>query len=309
MKTQIMLTMLACPSKPLGGIQMDFGRLVTAMVTPFGEDLQINWPQVKVLIDELIEVQKSDSIVICGTTGESPTLSEEERLQLFEAAVKYANGRCKIIAGTGSYDTAQSIKSTVQAEKLGVDGILLVVPYYSRPSQEGLYQHFKSIAEATVLPVMLYNVPHRTGSFLTAETTVRLAQISNIIASKEAHAGLDHMSQIISHVSPNFKIYSGDDSLTLPVLAIGGYGIVSVASHIIGVQMKQMIDYFLKGENGKAAQLHAELLPIFKGLFRVPNPVAVKHALSLRGINVGGVRLPLLDITEEEGQFVQSLLR
>jgi 4-hydroxy-tetrahydrodipicolinate synthase len=288
---------------------MDFGRLVTAMVTPFGEDLQINWPQVKVLIDELIEVQKSDSIVICGTTGESPTLSEEEKLQLFEAAVKHAKGRCKIIAGTGSYDTAHSIKSTVQAEKLGVDGVLLVVPYYSRPSQEGLYQHFKSIAEATALPIMLYNVPHRTGVFLTAETTERLAQIPNIIATKEAHAGLDHMSQIISQVSPNFKIYSGDDSLTLPVLAIGGYGIVSVASHIIGFQMKQMMEYFLKGENGKAAQMHAELFPVFKGLFCVPNPVAVKHALSLRGINVGGVRLPLLDITEEEGRFVQSLLR
>jgi 4-hydroxy-tetrahydrodipicolinate synthase len=287
---------------------MDFGRLVTAMVTPFGEDLQINWPQVKVLIDELIDVQKSDSIVICGTTGESPTLSEEEKLRLFEVAVKHANGRCKIIAGTGSYDTALSIQSTVQAEKIGVDGVLLVVPYYSRPSQEGLYQHFKSIAEATALPVMLYNVPHRTGSFLTAETTIRLAGISNIIASKEAHAGLDHMSEIISNVSPNFKIYSGDDSITLPVLAIGGYGIVSVASHIIGAQMKQMIDYFLQGENGKAAQMHAQLFPIFKGLFRVPNPVAVKHALSLRGINVGGVRLPLLDITEEEGQFVQSLL-
>jgi 4-hydroxy-tetrahydrodipicolinate synthase len=288
---------------------MDFGRLVTAMVTPFGADLQINWPQVKVLIDELIEVQKSDSIVICGTTGESPTLSEEEKLQLFEVAVQHANGRCKIIAGTGSYDTAHSIKSTVQAEKLGVDGVLLVVPYYSRPSQEGLYEHFKSIAEATALPVMLYNVPHRTGSFLTAETIMRLAQISNIVATKEAHPGLDHMSQIIAHVSPNFKIYSGDDSLTLPVLAIGGYGIVSVASHIIGVQMKQMMNYFLKGENSKAAQLHAELFPVFKGLFRVPNPVAVKYALSLRGINVGGVRLPLLDITEEEGQFVQSLLR
>jgi 4-hydroxy-tetrahydrodipicolinate synthase len=288
---------------------MDFGRLVTAMVTPFGEDLQINWPQVKVLIDELIDVQKSDSIVICGTTGESPTLTEEEKLQLFEVAVKHANGRCKIIAGTGSYDTAHSIKSTVQAEKLGVDGVLLVVPYYSRPSQEGLYQHFKSIAEATALPIMLYNVPHRTGSFLTAETTMRLAQISNIVATKEAHAGLDHMSQIIANVSPAFKIYSGDDSLTLPVLAIGGYGIVSVASHIIGVQMKQMMDYFLQGENAKAAQLHAQLFPIFKGLFQAPNPVAVKYALSSRGINVGGVRLPLLDITEEEAQFVQSLLQ
>lgn len=295
--------------KLLGGIFMDFGRLVTAMVTPFDENLQINWSRVKVLIDHLIDVQKTDSLVICGTTGESPTLTEAEKLQLFEFAVRYVNGRCKVIAGTGSYDTAHTIHSTLQAEKLRVDGILLVAPYYNRPSQEGLYQHFKMVAEATQLPIMLYNVPHRTGITVAYETTVRLAEISNIVASKEAHADLDHMTQIISRVPNEFKVYSGDDSLTLPVMAIGGYGIVSVASHIIGAEMKQLIDYFLSGENLKAAEAHAKLFPIFKGLFRVPSPAPVKHALFLRGIDVGGVRLPLLEVNEAEGLFIQSLLR
>jgi 4-hydroxy-tetrahydrodipicolinate synthase len=287
---------------------MDFGRLVTAMVTPFGEDLQVNWPQVEVLINYLIEIQKSDSIVICGTTGESPTLTEEEKLRLFEVAVKCANGRCKIIAGTGSYATASTIHATQQAEKIGVDGILLVAPYYNRPSQEGLYQHFKAVAEATKLPIMLYNVPHRTGISVSYETTARLAQIPNIVASKEAHADLDHMTQIIVRAPQHFRIYSGDDSLTLPVLAIGGYGIVSVASHIIGVEMKQMITYFLQGENAKATQLHAQLFPVFKGIFRMPNPAPIKHALIIKGLNVGGVRLPLLDVTDKEALFLKSLL-
>jgi 4-hydroxy-tetrahydrodipicolinate synthase len=287
---------------------MDFGRLVTAMVTPFGEDLQINWPQVEVLIDYLIEVQKSDSIVVCGTTGESPTLSDEEKIRLFKVAVSHAKGRCKIIAGTGNYDTANTIHATLQAEKVGVDGILLVAPYYNRPSQEGLYQHFKAVAEATKLPIMLYNVPHRTGISVAYETTVRLSQIPNIVASKEAHSDLDHMTQILLHASEHFKVYSGDDSLTLPIMAIGGYGIVSVASHIIGAEIKQMIAYYLEGENTKAKQLHAQLFPVFKGIFCAPNPAPIKHALLLKGLNVGAVRLPLLKVNEEEARFVQSLI-
>ena len=287
---------------------MDFGRLVTAMVTPFNKDLQINWPEVEVLINYLIEVQKTDSIVICGTTGESPTLTEEEKHQLFALAVKCANGRCKIIAGTGSYATASTINATQQAEKLGVDGILLVAPYYNRPSQEGLYQHFKAVAEATSLPIMLYNVPHRAGISVSYETTVRLAQIPNIVASKEAHSDLDHMTQIIIRVPQHFKVYSGDDSLTLPVLAIGGYGIVSVASHIIGAEMKQMITYFLQGEIVKATQMHARLFPVFKGIFRMPSPAPIKHALIIKGFNVGGVRLPLVEVTESEETFLKSLI-
>jgi 4-hydroxy-tetrahydrodipicolinate synthase len=288
---------------------MDFGRLVTAMVTPFDENLQVNWPQVEILIDYLIDVQKSESIVICGTTGEAPTLSEAEKLKLFGTAVRHAKGRCKIIAGTGSYDTAHTIKSTVEAEKLGVDAVLLVAPYYNRPSQEGLYQHFKAVAEATSLPIILYNVPKRTGVFISYETIIRLAQIPNIVASKEAHADLEHTTQLIARVPQEFKIYSGDDSLTLPILAIGGYGIISVASHIVGAEMQQLIQYYVGGENAKASKLNAELFPIFMGLFSAPSPAPVKHALALKGINVGGVRLPLVKVTEEEGLFVQSLLR
>jgi 4-hydroxy-tetrahydrodipicolinate synthase len=287
---------------------MDFGRLVTAMVTPFDEDLQVNWSQVEVLVNYLIEIQKSDSIVICGTTGESPTLTEEEKLRLFDISVKVADGRCKIIAGTGSYATASTIHSTQEAEKLGVDGVLLVAPYYNRPSQEGLYQHFKAVAEATKLPIMLYNVPHRTGISIDYETTARLAQIPNIVASKEAHADLDHITQIILRVPDHFKVYSGDDSLALPVMAIGGYGIVSVASHIIGIEMKQMLNYFLQGENAKATQLHVQLFPVFKGIFRMPSPAPIKYALSIRGLNTGGVRLPLLAVTEKEELFLKSLM-
>jgi 4-hydroxy-tetrahydrodipicolinate synthase len=287
---------------------MDFGRLVTAMVTPFNEDLQVNWPQVDVLINYLIETQKTDSIVICGTTGEAPTMTDEEKLSLFEVSVKAAKGRCKIIAGTGSYATANTIHSTQEAEKRGVDGILLVAPYYNRPSQEGLYHHFKAVADSTKLPVMLYNVPHRTGISVDYETTARLAQIPNIVATKEAHTDLDHMTQILLRVPNHFKVYSGDDSMTLPVLAIGGYGIVSVASHIIGIEMKQLITYFLQGENAKAAQLHAKLFPVFKGIFRMPSPAPIKQALNIKGLNVGGVRLPLLDVTEKEVLFLRTLL-
>ena len=195
-----------------------------------------------------------------------------------------------------------------QAEKLGVDGVLLVAPYYNRPSQEGMYQHFKAVAEATKLPIMLYNVPHRTGINVSYETTVRLSHIPNIVASKEAHADLDHMTQIISRVPKHFKVYSGDDSLTLPIMAIGGYGIVSVASHIIGKEMKQMMEAFLNGENTKASELHAQLFPVFKGIFRMPSPAPIKHILRIKGFRVGGVRLPLLDVTEKEELFLQSLL-
>jgi 4-hydroxy-tetrahydrodipicolinate synthase len=286
---------------------VDFGRVITAMVTPLMADLQIDWQQVDVLIDYLIEEQQTDTLVISGTTGESPTLSDEEKLHLFEVSVKRGQGRCKIIAGTGSNDTRHSIHLTREAEKLGVDGVLLVAPYYNRPSQEGLYQHFKAVAESTSLPVMLYNVPHRTGIQVAADTTIRLSHISNIVASKEATPDLNHITEVISKSAEGFRVYGGDDSLTLPVLSIGGYGIVSVASHVIGKEMKQLVQAYLSGNNRQAADLHAQLYPIFTGIFRVPSPAAIKHALNLRGVQVGGVRLPLLAVTEEEGRFVESL--
>lgn len=290
---------------------MEFGRLVTAMVTPFDENLQVNWDQVKRLVDYLIDEQKTDSLVISGTTGESPTLTDEEKLRLFEVCVAHAKGRCKIIAGTGSYDTAHSVHLTKEAEKLGVDGILLVAPYYNRPSQEGLYQHFKTIAENTNLPVMIYNIPSRTGIHIEAKTTIRLAQVPNIVATKESVSDFDHLSTILANVSSDFKLYSGDDSLTLPMLSIGGYGIVSVASHVIGKEIKAMIQAFIEGNVIEAAQLHTRLYPIFSGIFncphRVPSPAPIKYALGLKGINVGRLRLPLLEVDENEAAFIREL--
>lgn len=290
---------------------MEFGRLITAMVTPFDSEGQIDWQTAGKLIDYLIDVQLSDSIVVSGTTGESPTLSEDEKVKLFQFAVQHAAGRCKVIAGTGSNNTAHSIHLTKAAEASGVDGVLLVAPYYNKPTQEGLYQHFKAIAESTKLPVILYNVEGRTGVNITVETTLKLAQLDNVVATKDC-ASLDQLTQIISGAPQGFKVYSGDDSATLPALAIGGYGIVSVASHIVGAQMKELIDAYLHGNVKEAASLNGKLFPIFKGLFHcphpVPNPVAVKYALGLKGLPVGGVRLPLVGTNEAEAHFLRNLV-
>lgn len=286
---------------------MDFGRLITAMVTPFDQSYQINWKETEKLIEYLINEQQTDGIVVCGTTGESPTLTETETLDLIQFVVKQVNGRCKVIAGTGSNNTRHAIEMSKKAEQLGVDGLLQVAPYYNRPSQEGLYQHFKALADATRLPNILYNIPKRTGINIEVETTIKLAAIDNIVGSKEAHADLDHITTVISNTDPSFKIYSGDDNLTLPILSIGGYGVVSVASHVIGKEMKRMITAYLEGDVKEASQLHHQLHPIFRGLFLCPNPVLVKYALTLHGIDVGGVRLPLVKASEEEEQLVKSL--
>lgn len=289
---------------------MDFGRLITAMVTPFNEQGEIHWEETARLIDYLIEDQKSETLVVSGTTGESPTLSDKEKVELFEFAVKHAAGRCKIIAGTGSNNTAHSIHLTQDAERAGVDGVLLVVPYYNKPSQEGMYRHFEAIANATKLPIMLYNVPGRTAASLSAATTLRLAQIPNIVATKEC-VSLEQVTQISAGAPEHFKVYSGDDAAGLPAIAVGAYGIVSVASHVVGAEMKRMIDAFFGGAPVQAAQIHQKLFPVFKGLFEcpqpLPNPVAVKYALTLRGLNVGSVRLPLIAPTEYEQEFIRTL--
>lgn len=286
---------------------MDYGRLITAMVTPFDEQGNVSLEQTAKLIDYLIEEQKSDALVVCGTTGESPTLSDEEKLQLFEFAVKHAAGRCKIIAGTGSNNTAHSIHLTAEAQKLGVDGVLLVVPYYSKTNQEGLYRHFEAVAASTKLPVMLYNIPGRSVINMTAETILRLAEIPNITSIKEC-ASLDQLAEVAGLAPEGFKVYSGDDAATLPALAVGAYGIVSVASHFIGEPMQQMIHAYLEGETAEAAKLHQKLLPIFKGLFECPNPVLVKSALNERGIEVGSVRLPLVPPTDAEAARLREIL-
>lgn len=287
---------------------MDFGRLVTAMVTPFDENLNVNWTATEQLIDHLIEEQRSDSLVICGTTGESPTLTDDEKIELFRLAADRAKGRCKIIAGTGSNDTRHSIHLTKEAEKAGVDGLLLVSPYYNRPSQEGLYAHFRKVAEATSLPVMLYNVPKRTGVTIDANTIVRLAHdVPNIVSTKEAHDNLDLVTTIVGQAPETFKVYSGDDILTLPMMSIGAYGVVSVASHLIGPDIRSMMEHYVEGRVVEASRLHVSMQSKFNALFRLPNPVMVKTALRVKGFDVGGVRLPLVNGTEEDEQFIRDI--
>ncbi|MEX1028953.1 MAG: 4-hydroxy-tetrahydrodipicolinate synthase [Paenibacillaceae bacterium] len=288
---------------------MDFGRVVTAMVTPFDDNLQVDWAKTEELIEYLIIEQQSDSLVITGTTGEASTLTDEEKIKLYQLAVKQAAGRCKIIAGSGSNDTAHSVHLTKEAEKAGVHGILLVAPYYNRPSQEGIYLHFKAIADSTSLPIMLYNIPKRTGVTISAETTIRLAQLSNVVATKEASGDLELITNVLRGVPAGFRVYSGDDELIVPILSIGGYGVVSVVSHVIGKQLHKMIDSFFEGRVHEAAQLHQQLLPTVKGLFVTSNPVPVKYALELHGMNVGSVRLPLAAITEEEKIVINSLFK
>ena len=248
-------------------------------------------------------------LVVAGTTGESPTLTTEEKVELFKFVVEVVDGRVPVIAGTGSNNTRASINLTNLAEKTGVDGIMLVVPYYNKPSQEGLYQHFKAIAESTSLPIMLYNIPGRSVVNMSVETVVRLAQIPNIVAIKEASGNLDAMAEIISQTPEDFSLYSGDDGLTLPVLSIGGIGVISVASHVIGNEMQAMIENFKNGKLQEAAQAHRSLLPIIKALFAAPSPSPVKAALNLNGIPVGGVRLPMVPLNDEETTTLQQALQ
>jgi 4-hydroxy-tetrahydrodipicolinate synthase len=278
---------------------MNIGRIVTAMVTPFNEQDQVNLEATCQLVNELI-ANGSDALVVGGTTGESPTLTTDEKMALFHTVVEAAGGRVPVIAGTGSNNTRASIELSKKVEDLGVDGIMLVTPYYNKPSQEGLFQHFKAISESTSLPIMLYNIPGRSGVNLDAETTLRLAELRNIVSIKEASGNLDQIAEIIEHSPADFSVYSGDDSLTLPLLSIGGTGVVSVASHIIGNEMQEMVQLFLSGQVERAAAIHRKLLPLMKTLFMTPNPTAVKAALELKGLPVGHVRLPLVPLTAEE---------
>jgi 4-hydroxy-tetrahydrodipicolinate synthase len=285
-----------------------FGRVSTAMVTPFDKKGHIDFSKTTQLVNYLIE-NGTDSLVVAGTTGESPTLSKEEKLALFGHVVKVAAKRVPVIAGTGSNNTYASVELTKKAEKLGVDAIMVVAPYYNKPNQEGLYQHVKTVAEATSLPVMIYNIPGRSAVNIHPDTIIRLSKISNIIAVKEASGDLNAMTRIIANTASDFDVYSGDDSMTVPVLSIGGAGVVSVASHVIGIQMQEMVNAFLTGNAEKAANLHQQLLPLMQGLFEAPNPSPVKTALQMKGLDVGSVRLPLVPLTEQERSNLSNLLK
>lgn len=284
-----------------------FGRVSTAMVTPFDKKGHIDFAKTTQLVNYLIE-NGTDSLVVAGTTGESATLSKEEKLALFNHVVKVASKRIPVIAGTGSNNTYASVELTKKAEQLGVDAIMLVAPYYNKPNQEGLYQHFKVVANATSLPVMVYNIPGRTAVNILPETIIRLSKIPNIVAVKEASGDLSAMTHIIANTADDFQLYSGDDGIALPILAIGGVGVVSVASHVIGNELQEMVKAFFEGENERSARLHQQLLPIIQGLFAAPSPAPVKTALQVKGLDVGSVRLPLVPLTEQERATLTKLL-
>lgn len=283
------------------------GRLLTAMVTPFDEKGDVDYAQARKLARALID-SGSDGVVVVGTTGESPTTLREEEDQLFAEIKEEIGGGGWVIAGTGSNSTAEALQATRAAERVGVDGVLLVVPYYNKPSQEGLYQHFKTIATSTRLPCILYNVPARTVTDMSTETVIRLSQIDNIIGLKEANGKLDHIARVISHTKKDFLVYSGNDSDTLPILAIGGYGVISVASHLVGKQIKEMIEHALAGRIAEAARIHRHLLPLFDAMFIVSNPSPVKYALNHIGFRVGSPRPPLLPPDEKAAAHIQATL-
>ena len=288
---------------------INLGKVMTAMVTPFKEDLTIDWQRTEEITDYLVN-NGSEALVVHGTTGESPTLTHEEEYELYRVVKKAVGGRCKIIAGTGSNSTATTIKSSQEAEKIGVDGLMIVVPYYNKPSPEGLYQHYKKVAANSSLPIIIYNIPGRTGINMTPETTRMIAaDCKNVIGLKDAAGNIDQTSATRQLCRPEFTIWSGDDSLTLPMMSVGAVGIISVASHIAGKDIAAMVAAYHAGDVKKAAAIHLKLLPLFKVLFITANPAPVKYALELIGRPVGRPRLPLVEPSASEKEQIKEALK
>jgi len=278
------------------------------MVTPFDAQGEVDYQQARRLALALLD-SGSDGVMVSGSTGESPTLSREEKLRLFAEIKSAVADRGAVVAGTGNYDTRESQELTKEAEKTGVDACLLVVPYYNRPTQQGLWEHFKAIAQSTTLPCILYNVPSRTVTNLAADTIIKLSQIDNIVGVKEASSNLGQIAEIIQGTRADFLVYSGNDSDTFPILALGGYGVISVASHLIGIQIKDMIEKFLNGKPQEAARIHRYLLPLINVLFIVSNPIPVKWALNYVGFTVGKPRLPLVEPDEKSADLIKATLK
>ena len=285
----------------------ELGRLITAMATPFDSAGQVDYPQARRLANALLD-SGSDGVIVSGTTGESPTLTNAEKLRLYAEVKEAVGSRGAVVAGTGNYSTAESIELSREAERVGVDGLLLVVPYYNKPPQEGLYQHFKAIAGSVSLPCMLYNVTSRTSLNMTHETTLRLSQVDNIIGVKEAGSDLDQITRIIDGAPDDFRVWSGNDNETFYIMAAGGYGVVSVAAHLVGRQIKQMMGLLLEGEVERAAAEHRRLLELFKVLFIVSNPIPVKHALNHIGFGMGEPRLPLIPADAKAAAQIEETL-
>jgi len=278
------------------------------MVTPFDKQGKVDYEQAKKLALALLN-SRSDGILVVGTTGEYPTLAKEEEQRLFAEVKSVIGERGSIIAGTGSNNTAEAVETTKGAERIGVDACLLVVPYYNKPTQDGLYQHFKAIAQGTSLPCIIYNVPSRTVTNLSADTLIKLSHIDNIIGVKEASGNLDQIAKIIDGAEKGFLVWSGNDSDTLPILALGGYGVISVISHLVGSQIKEMIDSFVSGKTDEAARIHRHLLSLVNAMFVISNPIPVKYALNQVGFNVGKPRLPLTEPDEKSAVIIKDTLK
>jgi len=301
-------------------IKSGFGRLMTAMVTPMRPDGAVDFERAGKLAQRLVS-QGTESVVVCGTTGESPTLSHDEKLRLFQA-VRQAVPGTPVVAGTGSNCTRSTIEFSRHARDCGVDALLVVAPYYNKPPQEGLYAHFKAVAEAVDLPILLYNIPGRTGVEISPAVLARLAEIPNVVGVKQSLPGLDPVSTLSASLQAllsegrapwtrpgrAMEIYSGDDSATLPMMAVGGVGVVSVASHVAGPAMQQMMQAFVEGRVEEATALHLRLMPLFTGLFATTNPILVKAALKLQGFPVGGVRLPLVEATPQQEEQLRQVM-
>jgi len=286
----------------------DFGQLITAMVTPFKPDGSVDYKRAGELAQFLAH-NGSDGIVVHGTTGESPTLTHEEEYEMYKTVKKAVDGKVKIIAGTGSNSTAETLEATAHAEKIGVDGIMVVVPYYNKPPQEGMYQHFKKVAGATKLPIIIYNIPGRTGVNMMPDTVARLAKIPNIVGIKEASGIMEQVSEIRKKTPKEFMIYSGDDDKTFEIMKRGGIGVISVASHIVGKEIKKMCEMLAAGKMLDAEMINSRLSPIFKVLFITANPICVKAALALIGQPVGGLRLPLIEANDSEKDQIRKVLK
>lgn len=285
-----------------------FGRLLTAMVTPFDSNGNVDYSQARKLANALIN-SGNDGLVVCGTTGESPTVRRDEKLRLFAEIKTTLGDKGTVIANTGNYNTAESCELTKEAEKTGVDACLLVVPYYNRPTQDGLYQHFKTVAESTSLPCILYNVPSRTVTSCTAETIIKLSEIDNILGVKEASGNFEQIARIIEGTHQEFLVYSGNDGDTFPIVAMGGYGVIGVITHLVGLQVKEMIQHILDKKTSEAATIHRNLLPLVNALFVIANPMPVKYALNYLGFHVGKPRLPLIEPDDKSKVYIEETLR
>lgn len=276
-----------------------FGTVVTAMVTPFRDDGSLDLEGAQELARHLLE-RGSDALVVAGSTGESPTLTHEEKFALFRAVVEAAEGRGKVVCGTGTYSTAESIELSTAAQQVGADGLLVVSPYYSKPPQRGLLEHFRRIADSTDLPIIAYNIPGRTAVRIEHDTLLAMAEVPNIVAVKDSTGDFQAVSRLISEVPADFEVYSGDDWATFGYMCLGAVGVVSVASHVVGGRIKQMTDLIASGDVPAARKIHEELSPLYSALFITTNPIPVKAAVDMLGLPAGAPRLPLVPATDEE---------